>query len=151
MRKTTKLFLLFLSSLSLFSCAKEKPHQEEIRYESFLGLKEEKEDFFLFLYAPWCEHCKVSIPLVKDLFKERDDYYLMNGEELSKWEHRWLKSELLTKAKEGDPLIQSESERAFYPTIAYYKQGSLSRMKSGLPKTRKNLETLVHSFASSDK
>lgn len=145
--------LLALLNITLFSCkAPQTPirHQSEISYAAFKEKKDSDETFFLFLYAPWCDHCKVSIPLVEELFKERNDYYLMNGEELSKEEHLEFKAELLTKTPADDSLYISDGSRAFYPTIAYYEKGDLAKMKSGLPKTKKNLEILIQSFTSSD-
>lgn len=115
----------------------------EISYSSLSERIDSNERFYLFIYAPWCNHCKASIPLVKNKFMDRNDAFYLNGETMSIDEHMQLKTSYISAMQNSDALLSSSSQRVLYPTIGLYKERKLVYAKSGLPKTQKNIDLLI--------
>ena len=133
-------FLLSILLFSLFSqiaaCNNKKIYNPEIKFVELKETTISKRSFYLFIYAPWCQHCKISIPLVKEEMKNRNDWFLLNGEYLSLEEHLYIKETFLKAVNKEDPLLSNNESRVFYPSIGYFA-------KSGLPKTQKNINQLI--------
>lgn len=102
----TEVFIIN-SLFSLFSqiaaCNNKKIYNPEIKFVELKETTISKRSFFLFIYAPWCQHCKISIPLVKEEMKSRNDWFLLNGEYLSLEEHLYIKETFLKAVNKEDP------------------------------------------------
>lgn len=148
--KLTHLKLTLISLLLTLSCCTQRYESItssdstfEISYQSLSEIIESNNRFYLFIYAPWCSHCKASIPLIRNKFKDRNDAFYLNGETMSIDEHIQLKSTYIEAMQNSDALISSSSQRVLYPTIGLYKERKLIYAKSGLPKTQKNIDLLI--------
>lgn len=141
--------LALFFALSCASCSPSYQRNPDVSYRAFQSRAKEEKAFFVFLYAPWCPHCQKSLPLVENALRGRDDWYLLNGEEMTRQEHLSFKEEVLTATEEGDPLRASKAERAFYPTVSYYAGGLVRFAKSGLPKEARNVRKLLFQIESS--
>lgn len=140
MRRLAAFFLTFF----LIGCSIEKQQaSRDISYSKMKELSDNGDTFYFFLYAPWCSHCKVSVPIVKTVMAERNDYYFLNGEDMTRNEHTRLKNEMLNCVDSSDELLTSEGDRAFYPSLCLIKNRNLVFAKSGLPKTEKNISSLI--------
>lgn len=141
-------FLLSILLFSLFSqiaaCNNKKIYNPEIKFVELKEITISKRSFYLFIYAPWCQHCKISLPFVKEEMKNRNDWFLLNGEYLSLEEHLYIKEAFLKAVNKEDPLLSNNESRVFYPSIGYFYEGELKYAKSGLPKTQKNISQLIN-------
>ncbi len=76
--------------------------------------------------------------------KNRNDWFLLNGEYLSLEEHLYIKETFLKAVNKEDPLLSNNESRVFYPSIGYFYERELKYAKSGLPKTQKNINQLIN-------